>query len=242
MDINTFFKHIILTVTLLTGLGLAQAEEAEEIELCEPFKDGVVNESLLATMLSAAQDGHLYRIQQASSKVGFCVDSKLSRIEGDFNDFQGGIALDTGDTADGQTMILIKAASLDTKGAFIENMLKGESFFDVENHPEILFVSNGFKWTGPETAVLKGELTMRGITKPVIFNVTLTALDGKQVKLAEKILVKATTTIDRAAFGMDTLASMVDNDVQLCMSVEALKYATISSLGATTAGQSAVPG
>jgi polyisoprenoid-binding protein YceI len=129
-------------------------------------------------------------------------------------------------------MVLIRAASLDTKGAFIENMLKSESFFDVENHPEILFVSNSFKWTGPETAVLKGQLTMRGITKPVIFNVTLTALDGKQVKLAEKILIKATTTIDRAAFGMDTLASMVDNDVQLCMSVEALKYETISSLDA----------
>jgi polyisoprenoid-binding protein YceI len=238
MDINTFFKQIILTVTLLTGFGQLQAEEAEEVELCEPFKDGVVNESMLETMLSAAEDGHLYRIQQASSKVGFCVDSKLSRIEGDFHDFQGGIALDTGDTADGQTMVLIRAASLDTRGAFIENMLKSESFFDVENHPEILFVSNGFKWTGPESAVLKGQLTMRGITKPVIFNVTLTALDDKQVKLAEKILVKATTTINRADFGMDTLASMVNNDVQLCMSVEALKFETVSSLGTTVAGQS----
>ena len=238
MDINTFFKQIILTLTLLSGLGLAQAEEAEEVDVCEPFQDGVVNESLLATMLSAAEDGHLYRIQQASSKVGFCVDSKLSRIEGDFNDFQGGIALDTGDKTDGQTMVLIRAASLDTNGAFIENMLKSESFFDVENHPEILFVSNGFRWTGADTAVLKGKLTMRGITKHVIFHVTLTALDGKQVKVAEKILVKATTTINRSDFGMDTLASMVNNDVQLCMSVEALKFPAISSLGATVAGQS----
>ena len=237
MDINTFFKQIILTVTLLTGLGQLQAEEAEKGELCEPFKDGVVNESMLETMLSAAEDGHLYRIQQASSKVGFCVDSKLSRIEGDFNDFQGGIALDTGDKTDGQTMVLIRAASLDTKGALIANMLKSESFFDVENHPEILFVSNGFRWTGADTAVLKGKLTMRGITKHVIFHVTLTALDGKQVKVAEKILVKATTTINRADFGIDTLASMVNNDVQLCMSVEALKFETVSSLDATAAGQ-----
>ena len=235
MDIHTFFKQIILTVTLLTGIGLAQAEE---VELCEPFTDGLVDESLLETMLSAAEDGHLYRIQQESSKVGFCVDSKLSRIEGDFTDFQGGIALDTGDTSNGQTMILIKAASLDTKGAFIESMLKGESFFDVENHPEILFVSNGFKWTGPDTAVLKGDLTMRGITKPVIFNVTLTALDGKQVKLAGKILVKATTTINRTDFGMDGLSALASKNVQLCMSVEALKFETISSLGATLAGPS----
>ena len=234
MNMSQFFKRIVLTVTLLSGLGLAQAEEAE---VCEPFKDGIVDESLLATMLSAAHDGHLYRIQQTSSKVGFCVDSKLSRIEGNFSDFQGGIALNDGDNVNGQTMVLIRAGSLETSGAIVESMLKSESFFDVENNPEVLFVSNGFKWTGAETAVLKGELTMRGITKPVIFNVTLTALDASQIKLAEKILVKATTTINRADFGMEGLSSLVNKNVQLCMSVEALKYETISGLGAAAAGQ-----
>lgn len=238
MNMSKFFKQIVLTVVLLTNLGLAQAEEAE---VCKPFKDGVVNESLLSTMLSAAQDGHLYRIEQSSSKVGFCVDSKLSRIEGDFNDFQGGIALDTGDAANGQTMVLIRTESLHTKGAIVESMLKSEDFFDAEHHPEILFVSTGFKWTGAETAVLKGELTMRGITKPVIFNVTLTALDASQVEHAKKIVVKATTTINRTDFGMDGLSSMVNNNVQLCMSVEAQKYDPGTSLDATAAVQSSSP-
>jgi len=90
----------------------------------------------------------------------------------------------------------------------------------------VLFVSNGFQWTGPDTAVLKGHLTLRGITKPVIFNVTLTALDDYPVKDAQKILVKATTTINRADFGMEKLTSLVNSEVQLCMSVEALKYSS----------------
>lgn len=218
---SKLFKRIVLTVTLLTGIGLAQAEESD---VCSPFKDGRVDESLLATMLSAAHDGNLYRIQQASSRVGFCVDSKLSRIEGNFRDFQGGMALNPGDNGNGQTMVLIRADSLDTKGAVVKSMIKGESFFDVEHHPEILFVSKGFQWTGPDTAVLKGYLTMRGITKPIIFNVTLTSLDANQVNQAQKILIKATTTIDRADFGMKKLASLVNSSVQLCMSVEALKY------------------
>jgi polyisoprenoid-binding protein YceI len=152
------------------------------------------------------------------------VDSKLSRIEGKFREFEGGMALDPGGNGTGQTMILIRVNSLDVEGDIIKSMLLGEKFFDVEHHPEILFVSSGFKWTGPDTAVLKGKLTMRGITRPVIFNVALTARDNKPVKQARKILVKATTSIDRADFGMKKLASLVNNTVQLCMSVEALKY------------------
>ena len=221
MNMSNVFKYIVLTVTLLAGSALVLAEEDD---VCSAFKDGVVNESLLATMLSAAHDGHLYRIQQTSSQVGFCVDSKLSRVKGNFNNFQGGISLNPGGNGDGQTMVLIKAASMDTEGAIIESMLKSEKFFDVEHYPEVLFVSNGFEWTGPDTAVLRGNLTMRGITRPVIFNVTLKALDAEQVDQTQKILVKATTTINRADFGMEGLTAVVSSDVQLCMSVEALKY------------------
>jgi polyisoprenoid-binding protein YceI len=221
MNMRKLFQQIVLTLALPTAAGVVQAVEAE---LCAPLRVGMVFISSLATMLSAANDGHLYRIQQESSRVGFCVNSKLSRIEGNFRDFQGGMALNSGDNGNGQTMVLIRTDSLDTKGAVIENVIKGEGFFDVEHYPEVLFVSNGFHWTGPETAVLKGELTMRGITKPVIFNVTLTALDANQLNQAQKILVKATTTIDRADFGMESLPSLVNNSVQLCMSVEALKY------------------
>ena len=223
MDMTKLIKRIALAVSLLTGASLASAEEAD---VCSPFRDGKVDESLLTTMLSAADDGHLFRIQQQSSQVGFCVNSKLSRIEGIFREFKGGMALDSTENSTGQTVVLIKSNSLDTEGKIVENMIKGESFFDVEHYPEVLFVSSGFQWTGPDTAVLKGDLTLRGITKPVVFNVTLTSLDDHQVKDAERILVKATTTINRADFGMKKLTSLVNNSVDLCMSVEALKYGT----------------
>ena len=214
-------KQLAVVITLLSGAVLVQAEEAD---VCAPFMKGKVDASLLATMLSAAEHGHLYRIQQTSSRVGFCVNSKLSRIEGNFNDFQGGISLESGKKSDGQTMVLIKTDSLETKGSLIEHMIKGEDFFDVAHYPEVLFISDGFKWTGPDTAVLTGKLTLRGITKPVIFNVKLTALDDKQIAQAGKILVKATTSINRADFGMDSLETVIEGNVQLCMSVEAVKY------------------
>ena len=215
-------KQFAVVITLLSVTVPVQAEE----DVCAPFKEGKVDASLLATMLSSAENGHLYRIQQSSSRVGFCVKSKLSRIEGSFNDFQGGISLESGGKSDGQTMVLIKTNSLETEGSLVKHMVMGKDFFDVAHHPEVLFVSNGFKWTGPDTAVLTGKLTLRGITKPVIFNVKLTPLDDKQIAQAGKILVKATTSINRADFGMDSLEAVIEGNVQLCMSVEAVKYET----------------
>jgi polyisoprenoid-binding protein YceI len=208
-----------LLVTTFSGM-------AAEEDLCAPFMDGKVDESVLETMLNAAQEGHLYRMDAATSKVGFCVNSKLKRIKGDFHDFQGGMTLSGDGAGEAKALVVIHTDSLDTNGSAIGNLLKSERFFDVSRYPEILFVSTGFVWTSSTTGVLKGNLTLRGITKPVNFHVTLSDIEDGDATIGKKILVKATTTINRSAFGMGTLSTIVSDDVQLCMSVEADKYGT----------------
>jgi len=210
---------LIGLMLLLPGLGFA-----EDGDLCAPFRDGKVDESLLATMLSAAQEGHLYRIDRDTSSVGFCVDSQLARIEGKFNEFNGGMALNPVSETDGQTLVVIKTASVETKSAFIKSMVKGENFFDVENNPEILFVSKKLDWTSNDKAELKGNLTMRGTTRPVTFEVSVVPVSANKLSKAEKVLVKATANISRSEFGMKSLTSLISDNVQLCMTVEAMKY------------------
>ena len=230
MNMRTPIVRLALAGLLFSTGWIAFAAEPiyetdDEVDLCQPFMDGKVDSSLLATMLSAAENGHLYRIQTATSRMGFCVSSQLTEIEGEFTDFRGGLALQAVENDAGLAMLVIKTDSVDVKGKVIENLIKGESFFDVDNNPEILFVSKGFKWIGPDRARLRGDLTMRGITHPVVFDVTLTDMDDdSQNSKTDKILVKATTEIDRTEFGMDALPSLVDTTVRLCMSVEALKY------------------
>jgi len=214
-----FGLAVALSTSSLTGM-------AGESDLCAPFKNnGKVDQSMLNTMLEAADGGRLYRIEASSSKVGFCVNSQFKRVEGDFQEFQGGMALSKEGAGKAQTLVAIKAGSLDTDGALIESMIKSERFFDVENYPDILFVSTGFEWTGSTTAKLMGDLTLHGVTKPVVFNVTLTDIKDTKAGEGEQILVKATTKVSRAEFGMDTLSSLVDDNVQLCMSVKARKFA-----------------
>lgn len=222
MNAIRLMQRLALSVMLLQGAaGLAAAEQDD---LCEPFQNSHVDASMLSTMLTAAENGRLYRINQDSSQVGFCVDSQFSPVEGSFRDFSGGLALDSGTGSDGHAMVVIRTNSVDTDATFIKRLLKGENFFDVENNPEILFVSTGFEWTSATTAKLKGDITVRGVTRPVVFDVTLTEMPRASSNQDEKILVKATTALDRTEFGMTSMASLVSDTVRLCMSVEATRY------------------
>ena len=221
MNTKIFLNRLILTGLLLIK-GMSGSAVAED--LCAPFEDGRIDESVMSTMLNAAEAGYLYRMQASTSQVGFCVDSAFQRVEGVFQEFQGGMALLPEADKTGQTVVVIRTDSLDTKGALVENLVRSSRFFDVANYPEILFVSTDFEWTSPTRAVLRGNLTLHGVTKPVIFKVELSGSEGKQVGEAENILVKATTTINRSDFGMDTLSRLVSDSVQLCMSVKAKKY------------------
>jgi len=217
MNMHKFLIYMVLVVSS-AGLPAHALQTADSDELCSPFENTVVEKPLIASMLKAADDGYLYRIKPESSKMGFCVDSTVGRVHGQFQKFNGGIALE-GST--NQTLVKVDLDSLDTDGVFFESIIKGESFFDVDHHPELLFVSSGFEWISPTKGVLKGRLTLRGTTKDVAFYVHITELKDRK---DDTILVKATTTVNRYEFGMKSLPSMVNDKVNLCMSVEALRY------------------
>ncbi len=217
---NTLMRGILVLVfgTMAT-IGRAEPNP------CAPFTDGTVDASIVERMLAVADDGHLYQIQPASSKVGFCVDSPVGRIEGQFKDFRGGLTLVPTVANNQQAMVMLDTKSLETNTPFIEAVLKSEQFFDVGQFPKMLFVSKRFHWVNDAEAVLIGDLTLRGVTREVGFHVEL--IDTGEVDASqneERILVKATTLISRTQFGLDALSSTVNDDVSLCMSVEALRY------------------
>ena len=123
-------------------------------------------------------------------------------------------------------MLAIDVDSLETDAGFIKRLLKSDDFFNVNDFPEVVFVSTGFEWMSDTKAVLKGELTMHGVTKPVGFYVEIFQIDGG-LGDPGRILVKATTTVLRSEFGMTSLPSMVNDKVNLCMSVEAERLAAL---------------
>ncbi len=213
-----FIENILLSTILLVASGIAIADESD---LCEPFKNAQVDTGLLSAMLQAAQQGDLYRIQPGTSKMGFCVDSPVGMVKAEFRSFKGGMALQQ-ETRQNSALVSIDVASLETNSGFIEAMLKSESFFDIEQYPDILFVSTSFEWQSEQKAILKGELTLHGVTREVAFYVEMHKLDSAPGD--DRIMVKATTTIQRSKFGMYTLSPVVSDRVNLCMSVDAYRY------------------
>jgi len=203
-------------------LAVFSASATAEVDVCAPFKGGVVDESIVSKMLAAANDGHLYRIKPSSSKVSFCVESPVGLVKGEFKDFAGGLTfLQQTSAEDEHALVMVNTASLETDGAFIERMLKGKKFFDVKNYPEMLFVSTGFKWVSDTEAVLQGNLTLHGVTKAVGFHVELIE-EPSEHEHEQRILIKATTLIHRSEFGLTALSPMVSDSVNLCMSVDAI--------------------
>lgn len=96
-------------------------------------------------------------------------------------------------------------------------------FLDAEHFPTASFVSTGLRQTGPASGVLSGDLTLRGVTKPVELNVvfdgyTATAIAGHRAGFS------ASGRIDRTAFGSSFLSpDIVADDVDLIIEVEFLK-------------------
>jgi polyisoprenoid-binding protein YceI len=224
---NHFIRNVFLMGVMALGWLPAVEAGTESSGLCAPFKDGKVDSTLVTSMLEAAKDGYLYRIDKDSSRVGFCVNSEFSRVQGAFHDFSGGVALTPAKwvARDQQAMVVIRTDSLDTSGSIVENLIKSKRFFDVEKYPEILFVSHSFEWTGTDKAKIHGDLTVHGVTRPVALDVTLTPAEKpKGASGGESILIKATTVIKRSDFGMDNLSRLVSDQVELCLSVEVVRY------------------
>ena len=97
----------------------------------------------------------------------------LSTQTGRFVDYDGTLVFDEKAPETSRLNVTIAAASALTSIPAMDKRLKGPDFFDVANHPRITFVSTAIRRTGPRTGNVIGDLTIKGITRPVALRVTL---------------------------------------------------------------------
>ena len=108
-----------------------------------------------------------FTIDSVHSSVGFSVDHMVvSTVRGSFGDFGGRIYLDGEDLTKSSVEVSIEAASIDTANEQRDDHLRSSDFFDVENHPKIVFKSGSIKKDG-DRYVAVGNLTIRGNTRLV---------------------------------------------------------------------------
>ncbi len=113
-----------------------------------------------------------WEVDPTHSKIGFKVKHlMISNVSGSFREFEGAVSTMGGDFSKSVINFLLYAASVDTGIADRDGHLKSGDFFDVENSPKITFEGNGLADLGDDLYTLTGNLTIKGVSHPVTFNV-----------------------------------------------------------------------
>lgn len=202
-------KHLRRTLPLLALPVLALTATASQAETAGGETAG--GEAAAASPSAAADAAAVpaadrraavtYAIDATHSELQFRIRHLVSRVSGGFKTWAGSITVE--DPARWETAVIdvqIQTASIDTKNDRRDEHLRSDDFFAAAQHPTISFRSTSIERRGDSARIL-GNLTMRGVTKPVVlvgeFLGTTKGANGKA-----RIGFDATTTVNRLDYGI----------------------------------------
>ena len=137
-----------------------------------------------------------------------------------FRNIDARVKLDAKKPENSQVDVLIHAESIDSGVDEFDTHLRSDDFFDVEKFPDITFKSTSLIRTGESTGTLSGDLTMKGITKPVTLDVKILGARKHPLKGVYAFGIEATGTLKRKDFDLGKYAPSVSNNVDLHISAE----------------------
>ena len=117
----------------------------------------------------------------AHSRVGFVIRHMVfAKVRGAFNDVSGYVHINPEDPTDAQVEIRVQLASIDTRNEQRDEHLRSADFFDIEHHPEMVYTASGIDEVDEDNYVVVGELTLRGITRPLTIPLAMVGLERDQ--------------------------------------------------------------
>ena len=177
---------------------------------------------------TALPQAGVYEVDSTHSVVEFAVRHLgLAKVRGHFNSFQGTLRI-ADDPSSSSLEASVDAASIDTGDSMRDNHLRSPEFLDVERHPTLQFQSTRIR-RGPEGQwLLDGDLTVRGVSRPVAFEVEFEG-SARDPWGNARIGFSATTEVNRDDFGLtwnqplDAGGWLVGKQVKIELSVEAVR-------------------
>ena len=123
----------------------------------------------------------------------------------------------------GSVEVSIDTTSVNTGYALFNQHLQGEDFFDTAKYPAISFKSTKVKFEGDKPVAVEGNLTIKGVTKPVTLTVTSFHSMPHPMLKKDAIGANATAKVKRSEFNMGKNVPYVSDEVTLTIAVEAIK-------------------
>lgn len=180
----------------------------------------------------ASADGHLlsekvaagaYKMDTQHGYVTFSYSHfGLSNPQISFKTVDANIMLDPADPTASAVNVTIAADSIDSDVDVFNGHLNSENWFNTAEYPEITFVSTGLTQNEDDgdKGTLTGDLTIKGITKPVTLDVTLLAAMEHPLSKKDTLGIQATGSVLRSDFDLGAYAPAVSDEVTITISGE----------------------
>ena len=186
------------------------------------FKNTLIATALALTLGTAANAAS-YKIDTEGAHAAINFEAShlgYSFVTGRFDTFTGNIEFDAADAAAGSVSVDIDVTSVNSNHGKRDNHLRSADFFETDKHPKASFVSTGIEVTGDKTAVITGDLTIKGITKSVAMDTTFIG-EGKDPWGGYRAGFVGTTSIQLKDFGMDGVIG--DTEIKLTLHAEGIR-------------------
>lgn len=128
---------------------------------------------------------------------------------------QGTVVFDEQHPEQSQVSVTLPLSALDTHVSALDSHLKEADFFDADKYPTITYKSTQVQALGHDKFKITGDLTVHGVTRPVVLDATLNKVGADPMTKAQSIGFDATGTLKRSEFGVGAYAPGVSDEIML---------------------------
>jgi len=176
---------------------------------------------LVLALALPAQAAETFDVDPVHSFITFEVTHLgVGRAMGMFNEFGGTVVMDKANPANSSVTITLDPNSVYTKNSNRDDHLRGPDFFNVKQYPEWKFVSTAVELSRGGKYNVTGDLTVKGVTKPVAFEIELVG-EGADAKGTYRAGWYTRFSIKRSAFGIDYMPDGLGDEVLMTVALEA---------------------
>ncbi len=162
------------------------------------------------------------KIGAGRGTIDFAIgDSRIFRTTGSFKRWRGELLVDDADVPRSSVAVRVDTASIDMLDGQQSAMLKDTDFFDVARFPEMIYASKRVERTGETTLKVEGEITLRGITRPMMLDVSVTDRKADAPAGARYARLRANGSLKRSEFGMVKFVDVVGDTVDISIRTDA---------------------
>ncbi|GAA3476156.1 YceI family protein [Streptomyces yanii] len=179
----------------------------------------------MSTMTTLSELTGDYVLDPTRTRIGFVARHAMAtRVRGQFEEFEGSAHIDGEDLSKCSARLTIQAKSIQTRNQQRDDQLCG-TFLDVDDHPALIFTSTKVQQLADTGFKVTGDLTIRGVTKPVTVDFELTGAENDP-RVGFRVGLKGGITINRNDWGVNWNAAtriLVSPKVTLELDIAAIR-------------------